>query len=92
MWGGIVGDGSKAINVRSTFPPVLVDGWCKPGPNCIRNRGFYKFKVLAENILQRGLVASPSKDQWLAKVRLRVVRRPDGREGTQFSIVSLVTY
>ena len=58
---------------------TMLDGRCL---DCLKHQGFYKFKTIAEG-LPTGQATT---------VGLKTVPRPDGREGSKFCLVSLVSY
>jgi hypothetical protein len=68
-----------AVPTAQELPPVMLDGRCS---DCVLGQGFYKLKVVAENI--------PPGQR--ATVRLTVVPREDQKEGYKFSLVSLISY
>jgi hypothetical protein len=69
--------------VRSTS--VLLDGHCAKPHACVQGQGFYYRALLADNI-EGASVATPLT----ASLRLTVVPRRDGRNGSEFSVATVV--
>ena len=63
----------------------FLDGKCAPADHCPKGQGFYHRAILAEGL--DGSVAAPV----LGTLRLSMIPRDDGTNGTEFSLVTVVS-
>ena len=80
-----VSSSPQVSHVNTQTSVQMLDGRCTAADRCPRGQGFYHRAVLADGL--GGSVAAPA----VGTLRLTLVPRDDSHNGTEFSLVTVVS-